>query len=578
MFTNRFQQNRWLSLCLIVVGGFLLFYALVGLLQQATYAQEGIRYVAPAPLGNDSDNECTDSASPCATVQHAVDTAVSGDEIRIAAGEYTDLYVRQGITQVVYITKTLTLRGGFSLDNWIIPVPEYNLSILNAQNKGRVLYITGSISSTIEGLYITGGSAVDGGGAVGGGLYIVDGSEIRLFRNRIYNNKATQGGGIFLKNNQKEIVSTNIITGNHADESAGLHIEGSLNTLLVDNIFRFNQARATTTNHGGGVFCKQSRDLTVIHNNISNNLGNDTGGGIQVSACENVLLSENLIGENTANTGAGIHVDNSTITLTNNVIIDNRAWIAGSGLYVENSSLQLWHNTIAHNYAGEGSGIHINGTLDTAFLTNNIIANHAVGIVTTATSRAIINGILWHDNGIKVSGVGNLTITNEHEGDAAFAEDGYHLTAVSAAIDKCTTPPITTDIDGDLRPMGNGCDFGADELRIDLDVSKQAHANISLFGKPLTYTLRVTNTGDLTLTATITDLLPAGLVATAPISWQTTLAPAQVWEQELVANMTTCLRGVLQNRVEVVSVEGAQGEAVSETAVLCRYLPLIKKQ
>ena len=85
-----------------------------------------IRYVAPAPVGSDSGNDCADSSAPCATVQHAVDVAGVGDEIRVATGVYTDVHARPRadivstgvVTQVVYISKTVTVRGGYTTTDW----------------------------------------------------------------------------------------------------------------------------------------------------------------------------------------------------------------------------------------------------------------------------------------------------------------------------------------------------------------------------------------------------------------------------------------------------------------------------
>ena len=75
-------------------------------------------------MGNDSGNDCTSSSAPCATVQHAVDVSEESDEIRVATGIYADLHVRpvigstEVVTQVVYISKTVTIRGGYSVVDW----------------------------------------------------------------------------------------------------------------------------------------------------------------------------------------------------------------------------------------------------------------------------------------------------------------------------------------------------------------------------------------------------------------------------------------------------------------------------
>ena len=69
------------------------------------------RYVAPG--GSDAVNDCTNKKLPCATVQHAVDVAVSGDTISIAKGTYTEQ---------VTISESLVLRGA-EQDKTVIKAP-----------------------------------------------------------------------------------------------------------------------------------------------------------------------------------------------------------------------------------------------------------------------------------------------------------------------------------------------------------------------------------------------------------------------------------------------------------------------
>ncbi len=87
----------------------LTMFALLGVAAEPSAQATGaVRYVAPG--GKDSGNLCTASASPCATVQRAVDVAAPGDEIRIAEGTYAGVSARAGTTQTVYLDKSITIR------------------------------------------------------------------------------------------------------------------------------------------------------------------------------------------------------------------------------------------------------------------------------------------------------------------------------------------------------------------------------------------------------------------------------------------------------------------------------------
>ncbi len=137
---------------------------------QTAYAAAGDVYCV-TPGG--SDLACDQVFT---NVQAAVDAASGGEEIYVASGVYTDVYTRPRndivttgvVTQMVYISKSVTIRGGYTTTNWATPYPLTQPTTLDAQGQGRVLYITGDISPTIEGLRITGGNAVGLGGNLGG--------------------------------------------------------------------------------------------------------------------------------------------------------------------------------------------------------------------------------------------------------------------------------------------------------------------------------------------------------------------------------------------------------------------------
>jgi hypothetical protein len=100
-------------------------------------------------------------------------------------------------------------------------------------------------------------------------------------------------------------------------------------------------------------------------------------------------------------------------------------------------------------------------------MTNTIIAHHGEGIHVTAGNTATLNATLWYsDVSGNTGGDGAISTYYDYTGDPAFAPDGYHLTSGSAAIDKGLPAHVTTDIDGDARPVGSGPDLGADEFAL----------------------------------------------------------------------------------------------------------------
>ena len=77
-------------------------------------------------------------------------------EIRVAAGTYTGVSTRDGLTQMVYLSKTVMLLGGYSTSNWNAAYPLTQTATLDAQGQGRVIYVADG-SPLVNGLRLTGG-------------------------------------------------------------------------------------------------------------------------------------------------------------------------------------------------------------------------------------------------------------------------------------------------------------------------------------------------------------------------------------------------------------------------------------
>jgi hypothetical protein len=226
-------------------------------------------YVAP---------DCTGVPIPChTTIQEAVDAAVSGDEILIVAGTYTGVSARAGVTQVVYISKAITIRGGYTTTNWTTPYPITQPTTLDAQKQGRVLYITGDISPTIEGLHITGGDAAGMGGVsfgdAGGGVYVIT-ATVTMSNNQVFSNTGDYGGGLCFENStdvtftgNTVISNTVAITGSGGElccteEWEQLSPYGSSPPKIADHTAIYDEAHQQMITFGG---CTSTTFITDVH-------------------------------------------------------------------------------------------------------------------------------------------------------------------------------------------------------------------------------------------------------------------------------------------------------------------------
>jgi hypothetical protein len=441
---------------------------------------------------------CLSGGCDYTSIQDAVDAADEGDVIKVAAGIYTDVHRRPSpggsdyghgggpdvITQVVYISKTVTIRGGYTGAFTEPPDPESNPATLDAQGRGRVLLITQGASATVEGLRVTGGVATGLGGYLepwievpsdaGGGIY-VSGAGATLRHNWVFSNAAGGGGGLYLGWNDTISVSGNVVTSNTADYGGGLYVDFS-DATLWDNVITANSAGTD----GGGLYFFNS-DGTFSGNTVKRNSADGYGGGMMLWGHDGTLGGNTVSANSAGEYGGGMFLLGSDATLTNNVVADNQADSAGSGLLVMNCSPRLTHNTIARNSRGDGSGIYIwkvpsmYGPTSVA-LTNNILVSHTVGITATVDSTAILEATLWGSgswaNGADWGGAGTIitgTPAYNTWGDPDFVDPDsgdYHIGPGSAAIDRGVDAGVTLDMDGEPRPVGEGYDLGADEFPV----------------------------------------------------------------------------------------------------------------
>jgi uncharacterized repeat protein (TIGR01451 family) len=474
-----------------------------------------------AETGSD-DPACGSTSAPCATIAYAISRTDEGGTIHVAQGTYTENLT---LTKTVDLLASYLVIGG-NVD-WTKRYTKAYSTTIDGGSNGPVLVIDGDFGPRVEGFTLVNGHNSN---HAGGGVRLIDGAAPTLRSNWILNNTAGKsGGGIYIGGfgSFTPTIINNTIIGNISNSpdggGGGIYITDRP-ALIQGNIISGNQA----LHSGGGVYLTGDTTAQVLGNWIEDNEAADDGGGVLVRS-SGVCLINNSIGENVASgTGNGIRV-------------------AGS------SSPCIYHNTMLANHLESGAGLYI-GSGSAPAVINNIFANHTIGVHCSDEIPVSYNVL---SNTIDLEGCtddGNLYA------DPRLA-DQVHLAVDSPAVDVGVDAGVHDDIDGEPRPIGAGHDIGADELRYAaFIVTKRADRDAVQAGSQLTYTLRVTNTGNVDLHTTITDVLPDHVTPGGVLTWAPIItAPGGVWTEQVTVAVTWGYSGTLTNVLQVTSDEGVMG-------------------
>jgi len=449
-----------------------------------------------------------------------VNAANNDDEIRVAAGTYTGTQMITAstgytYTQVVFITKSLTLRGGYTPADWDTSNPTANPTIIDAERQGRGVSIvgTGSQSVTVDGFTITGGDYTGLGNPPG-------------VANRVCGRTGSDcGGGLFV-HYATLIVRNTIITDNIASRTTAYSDGGGMYLWMLQAGSSIEKTTVISNSvpgaggSGGGVCLWYGVGIiTITQSTLVGNYARDSGGGLWIfQPSDPVVVEATDFLSNTADSGGGGAIDanltyNGMALRTDRVrMLGNQGRSQGAALYLDKSGsgvtqARLTNLILSGNRTTSGNatdsviaidkGYNFDVTLAHLTAANNppptflrAEAPYSGRFLTVTLTNTLVtsatNGFVGYQGG----GDGSLLIrhTNTLTDDVTtlhYAEEGsptfqavnpltgdpkldttYHLQPGSAAIDAGVEAGVTTDIDGDPRPQGAAPDIGADEYAI----------------------------------------------------------------------------------------------------------------
>lgn len=268
------------------------------------------------------------------TIQSAIEAAIDGDEVEVAAGTYVE--------NVDFQSKSIVVRSNSGAAATII---DGSAQTLGAQRSSTVILNEESgISPTLDGFTVTGGT----GTAVGsfGVLH---------------------GGGVLIRNGGGQIIDC-IIEENVALRGAGVASVETGNALVVEGtIFRHNRS---LSGDGGGLLAYGAGTLQIAQCKFSFNQSG-LGAGVYAITRE-VTIEGTVFRENTLSDDGGVTYGAAVVigpvsALTPQIVehsrisdcqfLENSAGFGGGAVLTLRTSLTCERTTFRGNSAGTGSAI-----------------------------------------------------------------------------------------------------------------------------------------------------------------------------------------------------------------------------
>ena len=284
--------------------------------------------------------------APFATIQDAVNKII---EVNDEQAEFT-INVQSDINPGA----TISYENNNSALINIVPEKKLNLkicgtySIISAsgQQQGRVMYIGGNATVTLENITLTDGvtATYDNGG----GVYVAENGTLNMNSGAtIQNCEASEGygGGVYVaENGTLNMYSGAIIASCEAGLGGGVHV--AMGTFEMSGSANIESCCATSGDYdtygggvyvGGGIFT-MSDTATIQSCNVTNTNTEKKydGGGVYVTFSGEFIMSGGEISECNAQNGGGVYLDDGTFEMSGSAVVNlgNDVYLSGNNATV----------------------------------------------------------------------------------------------------------------------------------------------------------------------------------------------------------------------------------------------------
>ncbi len=375
-----------------------------------------IYYVSASAVGS---NNGTSWANAYTDLQSAIASAMSGNEIWVAAGTYKP-------TNSTNRTLSFTLKngvgiyGGFagsetlrSQRNFVTNLTtlsgDIGVQAVDTDNAYHVVNGGGTNNSAVlDGFSITGGFDPNADG--GAGMYNIN-SNPKLTNVTFKQNITTgSGGGMYNNHSSPSLTNVTFMQNRAYEFGGGMHNSDGSNPTLIKVTFNANVVMGSSggSSNGGGMSNVQSNP-NLKNVTFSNNQADGAGGGIYNAEGNLTWMDVTFIG-NKARGGAGMNSTGGKLILTNMTFKSNVASSGGGGgISAGGGSLTLTNVTFTSNSASNGGGGVVMGSYGDLTLTNVTFTGNSTGsrggaLYNSGRQKTMLDHVIFNSNSAGTNG------------------------------------------------------------------------------------------------------------------------------------------------------------------------------